>query len=74
MEPQSDLGQYRDVKQEQIVGFDHRATNLIELRADFTDDGFAFKIGNMEPRLQRGKRSGYDDHFPPPGSLPQVLY
>jgi hypothetical protein len=47
-EPRSELGEYLDIEEGRIAGFDHRAANLIELSAEFTDDRFAFKIGNIE--------------------------
>jgi hypothetical protein len=46
-EPLSDLGEYRDIEEARIAGFDYRAAK-IELEAEFTDDRFAFTIGNVE--------------------------
>jgi hypothetical protein len=47
-EPRSDQGEYRDVDEGRIAGFDHRAVDLIELMAEFTDDRFAFTIDKIE--------------------------
>ena len=51
-EPRSDLGEYRDVEEGRIAGFDHRASNLLELEAEFTDHRLVFKIGNIERELK----------------------